>query len=154
MSKERKWWEDYDDEEEENQEQGSTEVALSESEVLDALEVINRKAERGAALGSIAALLSIRTLKAVQLQETRLEAFENGEKPEKKIALPSVVKIGRFELKTDELLQLPEETLERILECAQETLEDPDFGEAVEEILRSEEILQLTAGQVKNDEGE
>lgn len=151
MSKEKKWWEDYEDEDEEIQETGKPELAVKD---LDTLEEVNRKAERGAVLGSIAALLSIRTLKAVQLQETRLEALEKGEKAEKKITLPKVVKIGRFEMKTDELLQLPEETLERILDCAQETLEDPDFGEAVEEVLRSEELPQLAAGKVGNDEGE
>ena len=141
------WWEDDDEGDalptvKEEATQGTEMVPLDE---------INRKAERGAVLGSVAALISIRALKACQLQEARIDALEKTEKPEDKPSFPEVVKIGRFEMKTSELLDLPEQTLERILDCAQETLEDPEFGAAVEELLQIEDLPQLVAAEADEE---
>ena len=150
MAKKNSWWEEDDDEEEEQ----SVQEVSPKGAALIPLQEINKKAERGAVLGSVAALISIRALKAAQLQETRIQALEKEEKPEDKPPLPEVVSVGHFEMKTSELLDLPEKTLERILSCAQETLEDPDFGAEVEELLKSEDLPQLVAAEAGNDEGE
>jgi len=151
MAKEKSWWGEGDDEEEVQ----SVKEVNTRGAALIPLDAINRKAERGAVLGSVAALISIRALKACQIQETRIAALEKTEKTEKtedKPSLPEVVKVGRFEMKTAELLDLPEATLERILDAAQETLEDPDFGAEVEELLQREELPQLVAVEAGNDD--
>jgi len=147
MTTKKSWWEDDDEDEEA---QSVKELDANEGALIP-LDEINRKAERGAALGSVAALISIRALKASQMQEVRIEALEKVEKPEDKLLLPDVVPIGHFEMKTSELLDIPEKTLERILDCAQETLDDPDFGTEVNELLQSEEFPELVAAETAKD---
>jgi len=152
MTTRKAWWEDIDDEDDDTEQA----VAVSDKEKgeLVPLEEINRKAERGAVLGSVAALISIRALKACQMQEARIEALENVDKPADTPVMPEIMKIGHYEMKTSELLVLPDETLERLLDCAQETLEDPDFSAAVDELLKGEDLPELVAAEAGNDEGE
>lgn len=154
MTTRKAWWDDEDEDDDTEQA-----VAVSDKEKGDLvpLEEINRKAERGAVLGSVAALISIRALKACQMHETRIEALENVDKPAADApVMPEIVNIGHYEMKTSELLVLPDETLERLLDCAQETLEDPDFSAAVDELLKGEDLPELVAAEAEagNDEGE
>lgn len=96
---------------------------------------IDDKAGRGAVLGSLGALWGIRAIKVSQLQQQRIEALEKGQGLSKLEDLQAKVTIGDFEFDLQQLLELDEGFLGRVLNCVKETLENPAFGDALKKEL-------------------
>jgi len=154
MSDKKDWWEEWGEEDDDTEQA----VAVSDDKEgeLVPLEEINTRADRGAILAAVDTLLSVRTFKATQILEDRVRALEEKlqtvtlDAPE----FSGTVSIGDFEIEVEDLLDLSDETLERLIACAQELLENPDLADEVKELLPSQELIGLESVQDEEDQEE
>lgn len=138
-----KWWET--DEDEKDKRLPAEREEEEQVEIREFLGEIDEKAGRGAVLGSLGVMLGIRAIKASQLQQKRIEALEEGKGLGKLEEIQATVAIGDFEFDLQELLDLDEDFLDRVLDCVKETLADPSFGAALKREL-GENVLPELAG--------
>ena len=154
MSDKKDWWEEWGEEDDDTEQA----VAVSDDKEgeLVPLEEINTRADRGAILAAVDTLLSVRTFKATQILEDRVRALEEKLQTVTLDApgFSGTVSIGDFEIEVEDLLDLSDETLERLIACAQELLENPDLADEVKELLPSQELIGLESVQDEEDQEE
>ncbi len=143
----KQWWNQEDDEKkgtaiEERVPASSVEL----QDVQMVLDELDEKASRGVALSMGSTVLALRAFKACQLLKERIDGAETPKDISGLTELAATVKMGDFDFTLEELLDVPDEVLDRVILCLKETLDNPVFADAVKKELGGPVLLQIASG--------